>query len=35
MSDHVWLSRALADVSLVGKLDTDIWVEGDQSTKAE
>jgi hypothetical protein len=36
MSDHVWLSRALADVSLVGKLDTDIWVENrDLAIKAQ
>ncbi len=25
MSEHVWLSRAIADGSLVGKFDTDIW----------
>jgi hypothetical protein len=30
MSDHVWVSRAIADVSLVGKFDTDIWVENQQ-----
>ena len=30
MSEHVWLSRAIADVSLVGKFDTDIWVENSQ-----
>src|ERR1043165_727375 len=27
MSDHVWLSRAIADITLVGKFETDIWVE--------
>lgn len=36
MSDHVWLSTALADVGLVGKLDTDIWVQNtDLAVEAE
>ena len=31
MNDYVWVSNALAEVSLIGKLETDIWVNDQPS----